>query len=163
MSSAFVAKRDKIESQLLTKCSILHAGKRTNVIAQWDTGAEISCISHQVVSTINPTRYGSINLFTPTGVDKRDTYRVDIILPNDVMVEKVIVSDSEIGNQGIGLLIGMDIISKGDFAVTHYCGKTVFSFRTPSSGILDFVAGVRFGDVISGIKRHGNGRGKHNK
>ena len=36
--------------------------------------------------------------------------------------------DSEIGNQGIDVLIGMDIISMGDFAVSNFSGKRQFSF-----------------------------------
>lgn len=33
----------------------------------------------------------------------------------------------------------MDIISKGDFAITNVDGKTVFSFRIPSVETIDFV------------------------
>lgn len=33
----------------------------------------------------------------------------------------------------------MDIISQGDFAVTHSDGKTTFTFRLPSVDKLDFV------------------------
>ena len=34
--------------------------------------------------------------------------------------------------------IGMDIISKGDFAVSNFEGKTWFAFQTPSQGHIDF-------------------------
>ena len=37
------------------------------------------------------------------------------------------------------VLIGMDIIGSGDFAITNHKGKTVFSFRIPSIGRIDFV------------------------
>lgn len=33
----------------------------------------------------------------------------------------------------------MDIIGQGDFAVTNYQGKTVFSFRMPAAECIDFV------------------------
>ncbi len=46
---------------------------------------------------------------------------------------------SEIGNQGIDLLIGMDIIGLGDFAVTNLNGVTQFTFRLPSVESIDFV------------------------
>ena len=36
------------------------------------------------------------------------------------------------------MLIGMDIISKGDFAITHPGGHTKFSFRVPSQADIDF-------------------------
>ena len=38
------------------------------------------------------------------------------------------------------VLIGMDIINRGDFAVTNRDGRTKFSFRIPSQADIDFVA-----------------------
>lgn len=38
------------------------------------------------------------------------------------------------------LLIGMDVITKGDFIITNFQGKTVMSFRVPSLSKVDFVA-----------------------
>jgi hypothetical protein len=46
--------------------------------------------------------------------------------------------DSEIGNQGIDVLIGMDIISLGDFAISNFDGKTQFSFRIPSQRHVEY-------------------------
>jgi uncharacterized protein YchJ len=43
-------------------------------------------------------------------------------------------------HRGIDVLIGMDILGLGDFAVTHHQGKTTFSFRVPSRHEIDFVA-----------------------
>lgn len=37
------------------------------------------------------------------------------------------------------IIIGMDIISKGDFAVSNLNGKTSFSFRIPSFGTANFL------------------------
>jgi preprotein translocase subunit SecA len=37
------------------------------------------------------------------------------------------------------MLIGMDIITKGDFSISHFEGKTCFSFRVPSVQEMDFV------------------------
>lgn len=37
------------------------------------------------------------------------------------------------------ILIGMDIITLGDFAVTNYEGVTKLSFRVPSQRHIDFV------------------------
>jgi len=44
---------------------------------------------------------------------------------------------------GIDVLIGMDILGLGDFAVTHQDGKTVFSFCVPSRKHIDFVAEIK--------------------
>jgi hypothetical protein len=40
---------------------------------------------------------------------------------------------------GCDMLIGMDVINLGDFAVTNYNGRTMFSFRMPSADRIDFV------------------------
>jgi hypothetical protein len=36
------------------------------------------------------------------------------------------------------MLIGMDVINYGDFAISNYNGKTTFSFRMPSLMKIDF-------------------------
>jgi len=48
------------------------------------------------------------------------------------VTEGIVVGDAE-------ALIGMDIIGKGDFAVTNKDGKTTFTFRIPSIECIDFV------------------------
>ena len=40
---------------------------------------------------------------------------------------------------GTDVLIGMDVINNGDFAVSNHGGVTKFSFRLPSQGHIDFV------------------------
>ncbi len=40
---------------------------------------------------------------------------------------------------GADVLIGMDIITQGDVAITNLGGNTVFSFRIPSQKQVDFV------------------------
>ena len=43
-------------------------------------------------------------------------------------------------NYGCDILIGMDVIGKGDFAVCNVWGNTTFSFRVPSVGVVDFTS-----------------------
>jgi hypothetical protein len=47
------------------------------------------------------------------------------------------VTKGDLGSTDV--LIGMDVICKGDFALTHKGGKTVFSFRYPSIATIDFL------------------------
>ena len=63
---------------------------------------------------------------------------INLVLNNEVIFRNWIVMDSEIGAQGIDVLIGMDIISQGDFAISNYGGKTQFSFRIPSQEHIEF-------------------------
>lgn len=67
-----------------------------------------------------------------------ETYLIDIGLPNGVGFMAVKVSKALLG-PGSDVLIGMDIISQGDFSITNQSGTTVFSFRVPSLHTVDFV------------------------
>lgn len=52
-------------------------------------------------------------------------------------------------NQQAQVLIGMDIIGMGDFAVTNINEKTILSFRIPSVREIDFVPEANESNVIS--------------
>jgi uncharacterized protein YchJ len=62
---------------------------------------------------------------------------INIILRNNVGIPYLRVTEGII-HGSYDVLIGMDIINKGDFAVTNKDGKTAFSFRTPSVECIDF-------------------------
>ena len=55
-----------------------------------------------------------MNAHTPSGIGVMNVYMINLILNNEVVFSNLRVMDSEIGNQGIDVLIGMDIISNGD-------------------------------------------------
>ena len=75
---------------------------------------------------------------TPSGQSESPKFLVALGLPNKVIFNEVRVTLAKLtGN--IDVLIGMDIIQRGDFAVTNHNGKTAFSFRIPSIGLIDFV------------------------
>lgn len=148
MASAFIIKQENLRDSLKSMVTISYKGASMNVVALWDTGATGSCIAMDVVEQLKLERMGFQKMRTPSGTRDAGIYQVDVLLPNHVLIESLIVCDSEIGEQGIGLLIGMDIIKRGDFAVSNYGGKTAFSFRLPSEGILDFVAGIRFANIM---------------
>jgi hypothetical protein len=67
-----------------------------------------------------------------------NTYFVDLGLPNGVTIRDVLVSCADLGDD-IDVLIGMDIIRHGDFAITNVNNHTTFSFRTPSMKEIDYV------------------------
>jgi hypothetical protein len=47
------------------------------------------------------------------------------------------VTECEIG-EDFDVLVGMDIINQGDFAVPNFDRKTTFTFRVPSISETDF-------------------------
>lgn len=144
--------------QLINEVSLAFGGNEVTVKALWDTGASSSCVSHDVVSDLGLTAIGKCMVSTPTGSKEVDTFCLDARLPNNVNFEGIVVMDSEIGNQGIGMLVGMDIIGQGDFAVSNHDGRTVFTYRYPSVGCIDFVNQLAVQRKIG--PTHGKGKGK---
>jgi len=138
----------------------------------WDTGATGSVITQAVVDTCGLVPSGMANIVHVDGSTQAETYLVDILLPQNVVFRGVRVSKGRLtGNANI--LIGMNIISQGDFAVTNFNKLTKFSFRVPSIEHIDFVKEGRRPQFQHGgrpnPKRHkptnpfGRGRGKKKK
>jgi len=106
--------------------------------ALWDTGATGSVISSATAKKMNliPTGQTKVNTASQKNV-LTNTYVVDIILPNSVRFIDVLVSEGTLS--GMDMLIGMDIISQGDFSISNFKGNSCFSFRVPSKEKIDFV------------------------
>ncbi|MDO4981042.1 MAG: SEC-C metal-binding domain-containing protein [Prevotellaceae bacterium] len=111
--------------------------KGINCICLWDTGASSSCISKRLAKDLGLVQTGVANTFTAAGPSQTKTYVVNIGLPNHVQIPMVMVSEAELN--GFDVLIGMDVITLGDFSITNVNGKTVFSFRIPSTETIDYV------------------------
>lgn len=136
--SAFTEKYSKIQKRIITSAVIDTNGMSLPARVQWDTGATATCVSKEVVSKLKMVPIGKVNVHTPSGIGTMNQYIINIILNNEIMFKNWIVMDSEIGKQKIDVLIGMDIISNGDFALSNYEGRTQFSFRIPSQEHIEY-------------------------
>lgn len=110
---------DDIKQILTYNIKIQSNNKIMNVASLWDTGAATTCISKNVVKTLNLTSNEEVYIDTPSGRSKTKIYEIDIILPNEVYLKNIKVYETTIGDQGFDLLIGMDIISKGIFVLVE--------------------------------------------
>lgn len=124
--------------------------------AIWDTGATGSVITQDVVDACGLVATGMAIVDHVDGTTQQETYLVNIGLPNAVLVYGVRVTKGKLPGDA-KMLIGMNIINLGDFAVTNFNGLTKFSFRYPSVGHIDFVQ-----DSNSPRFQHG-GRSKTNR
>lgn len=148
MANAFRYRPGGIVKKLKSTVTISSGSGSCDVVALWDTGATVCCISEDVVNQLSLVASGQLRVSTPSSEDELvDTYLVDLLLPNHILIKDVMVAHSKIGAQGIGLLVGMDIISRGDFLITNH-GDTVFSFRMPSERTMDFVSGIKVQNII---------------
>lgn len=100
----------------------------------WDTGASVSLISARVAKVLGLESIGKSGVSGYNeGVDVKNTYLVHIGLPTGDIVTMEFHSDE------YDVVIGMDVICKGDLAVTNKDGRTTFSFRIPSEAEIDFL------------------------
>lgn len=137
-----------IESDVVIEDPI--TGNKVSTIAIWDTGAMASVITKEVAEALGISPSGSVPIKGVTGEYISNTYFVKITLNNENITVKRVVAESESISykKGRGLLIGMDIITLGDFAISNYNGKTVMTFRVPSVQKIDFVDGIKYGKSI---------------
>ena len=107
--------------------------------AIWDTGATNSVVSKSVVDKCGLKPIGMAEVHTAGGTRTSEVFLVNIFLPNKVIMQNVRATQGNLSSiSGIDVLVGMDIIGRGDFAVTNMDGKTTFSFRVPSISRIDF-------------------------
>ncbi len=59
-------------------------------------------------------------------------FMVDIGLPNGVTIRDITVAECRLSG-GVEVLIGMDIITMGDFVITNVGRQTRFLFQMPSN------------------------------
>lgn len=105
----------------------------------WDTGATISAITERVatdlalpIEALIPIRHaGGLSVDVPQ-------HYVNLQLPDGVVIVGRAVAQLPLASYDV--IVGMDIISLGDFAISNFSGKTTFTFRIPSLEEFDFVA-----------------------
>ena len=108
-----------------------------------DTGATASVISKNIADTLSaiPQTFTKVhtaseqNVITPL-------YEADIEIGKQVRITGLMVTSGALLD-GTECLIGMDILSQGDLAVTNFESKTCVSFRIPSSQCIDFVESAK--------------------
>ena len=111
-------------------------------IAVWDTGATCTVIDKRVVQKCGLKPITKKKVRGVFGEGLSNVYQVNVGLPNGVMIEGIEAIESNFDS--FDVLIGMDIIRMGDFAVTNYRNRTTFTFRCPSQGEIDFVSTPQF-------------------
>ena len=138
---------------LISEVNICIPGKtdHATVKAIWDTGATGSVISKDTAQKLGLIQTGFATVHTANGFVNQRTFTVDIRLPSGLLIQEVLVSEVDALTGGCDALIGMDIITLGDFSITNHKGNTCMSFRFPSCHEIDYVANANYG--ITPIKK----------
>lgn len=106
-------------------------------IAIWDTGATNTVISLNLAKKLKLTPNGIVPCSTAGGKIEAKQYIIGLKLLNGVEINDIHVTEGDL--DGCDFLIGMDVITLGDFSITNVDGCTTFSFRIPSCKKVDFV------------------------
>lgn len=116
--------------------------KKESFEAIWDTGATNTVISEKLAKELDLTPVGVATVSTAGGVFEVNKYVLGLKLPNHLNIENVMVTAGNLDPK-TDFLIGMDIITLGDFSITNVGGKTTFSFRFPSCETINYVEDAR--------------------
>ena len=107
--------------------------------ALWDTGATRSVITERLAAKLGLIPSGKGDVRTGSGLELEwNAYWVNIHLPNGVMLYQTVVLGCPDPDADFDIAIGMDLITKGDFAITNVGADTVMSFRVPSMETIDY-------------------------
>lgn len=123
------------QNAIVTEETIIVNGIYRPITVLWDTGSNHTLISKEYIEDagLNPNMRSKIA--TVNGEVNSEIYQVSIKIKEiGHIFEMAIQAIPNIHKYGIDMLIGMDIISQGDFSLTHKNGELYFSFKYPSEG-----------------------------
>lgn len=106
-------------------------------IGIWDTGATNSVITQNVVDDCHLKPIGMTRVSHCDGVSIVEVFLVNIALPNGLGIAHLRVTKGKLVGDA-NALIGMDVISQGDFCISNFNQKTWYTFRIPSVEAIDF-------------------------
>jgi len=148
MSIAFTSTSPQRELALITEIELINpidSQLRCKAFALWDTGSSVCLITKKIADKLNLiSRFTREANFIGEKTIDLDSYLINLILPNNINVPNLeILNWPNPRREGIDILIGMDIISQGDFTISNFEGKTKFGFRFPSFEHIDLEAGKK--------------------
>lgn len=136
----FTQRSSDIMEAIITECKIcppvdfangeMPSKVYTSQNAMWDTGATNTLISPKIVKALGLKPFGKSGISSANGIVETNTYLVHVGIPSGSVVTNILALEDE--NDDYEVVIGMDIISRGDFAFSNHEGHSTFSFRIPS-------------------------------
>ncbi|MEK6781421.1 MAG: SEC-C metal-binding domain-containing protein [Bacteroidota bacterium] len=117
-------------------------GQKESTLAIWDTGATGSAITKSLSQKLGLVKIGQTQVKGVHGIKAGvSVYAVKIVLNNQNVSFTLPVTECDelTDDKSAGFLIGMDIITRGDFVISNFQNNTVMTFRVPSMQRFDFV------------------------
>ena len=124
----------KIQNKIITPVHLypipFNASFSLSTDALWDTGASISAITPEIKDKLKVTTIDKKTIASVHSTQVVDIAYITVELPNNVIKKNIKVAVCNI-TLNIGMILGMDIISMGDFALSNGNNQTLISFAVP--------------------------------
>lgn len=120
-------------------------GEKISTKGIWDTGATNSVITKSSARKLGLIPISRAVVNGVHGEREVNVYYVNITLNNNQITLNTQVTECEelSPDHTNGMLIGMNVITLGDFSITNFDDRTVMSFVVPSQKKTDFVAEIK--------------------
>ena len=120
---------DGLTDVILTGCDICSvSGNRCHSDeAMWDTGSQFTFLSNRIIEALQLKPTGRMGLSGINGESEADVYTVHVVLPSGDAVINVEALGSDYSDYDV--IIGMDIITLGEFHFDKVDEHSVFSFN----------------------------------
>ena len=143
MITAYTYPYPTVVDRILVNCFVStpdEGAEEKKVRALWDTGAVITCISESLAEEFGFRKTDEKDVVGADNIPfKANVYCVSLRMGEFRIGITEVVGLPMDGNEH-KMIIGMDIISRGDLSITNYNGRTVLTFREPSIQTIDYVA-----------------------
>ena len=121
---------DVVEVSFLSKNKILEK-------AIWDTGASTSSINVKYAEEMGLIPVSYANISTANGPCVVPVYYINIKFNDNFSINGIAVTGTDLVD--IDMLLGMDIINRGQFTISNNSEGTTISFLSPSDTTTDYV------------------------
>lgn len=129
--SFIVSHYNELHKALESYIDIGGEGSMMSVKALWDTGVAQSCVSYDIVKMIEPKRISKSKIASAERTLIEEVFSISVSLSDEITFRDVAVKATNLNEKNADMLIGMDIISRGDFEIRNLHGITQFAFRIP--------------------------------
>lgn len=164
--TAYTHPEQTLVQRILVSCKIAILGTNIDdtesVKALWDTGATCTCISVRYAEQLGLQEEDKQIV---TGANNQPfevpVYSVQLKMGRFV-IPYLRVCGLPMDGQEHDVIIGMDLMTKGDLSITNYGGKTVLSFREPSLERIDYCKEIeearKYRTIHQTQLKHGNNK-----
>ena len=131
IQKSFRLSYDQDELKLFSKAKITSSDKIYETDrAIWDTGASITAISHAGARKLAAAPSERGTTISATDLCTSDIYLATVELPGGIVFKDIELWDVDLSDAQYDVVIGMDIISRGDLHVISSTGSHAFYFET---------------------------------